>query len=342
MKTKLKFFLSLLLLFSINLSAQEKIKEFPKLTGPYLGQTPPGTTAELFAPGVLSTIAHEHSSPAFSPDGKEVYYSVFYPGVPIEVIMFRRFERGEWSEPEVAPFSGRCRDGQPAFSNDGLKMYFCSTRPRENEAKANRMTLWCVEKKQDSWGKPYCLEANVNSGNMEMTLSVAENGNVYFSANDSIKGWTLYKIGFKDGMYTSPQCCGKLVGEDYAEWCPYIAPDERYMLFSAYAMKGEENNDIYIAFKDKHGNWSKAINIGLTVNTAYQEQFPRVSNDGKYLFFTSNRLKIDRPINHSYEYSEPLTYKRIKDMMNEPGNGKGDIYWVDAEFINELKPKGLK
>jgi hypothetical protein len=132
---------------------------------------------------------------------------------------------------------------------------------------------------------------------------------------------------------------GKLIGENYAEWCPYIASDESYMLFSAYSVTGEENNDIFIVFKDKLGKWSKAINVGTTINSVYQEQFPRVSNDDKYLFFTSNRLKTEKRINHSYEYSEPLTYKRIKDIMNEPGNGKGDIYWVDAKIIKELKPK---
>jgi Tol biopolymer transport system component len=136
-----------------------------------------------------------------------------------------------------------------------------------------------------------------------------------------------------------PQSCGKLVGENYAEWCPYIAPDESYMLFSAYTKKGEENNDLFIVLKDKQGNWSKAINIGIEVNTTYQEQFPSVSDDGKYLFFTSNRLRIYKKINHNYEYSEPLTYKKIRDIMNEPGNGKGDIYWVSAKIIEELKPK---
>lgn len=33
-------------------SAQE---EFPVLTGPYLGQEPPGMTPEIFAPGIIST-----------------------------------------------------------------------------------------------------------------------------------------------------------------------------------------------------------------------------------------------------------------------------------------------
>lgn len=47
--------------------------DFPVLRGPYLGQKPPGLIPEIFAEGVMTTEFHEHSSPAFSPDGKEVY-----------------------------------------------------------------------------------------------------------------------------------------------------------------------------------------------------------------------------------------------------------------------------
>ncbi|MBE0664402.1 MAG: hypothetical protein IH584_01170 [Candidatus Aminicenantes bacterium] len=56
----------LLILAALNVSAQQK--EFPKLTGPYLGQKPPGTTPELFAPGIVSTGLNELNS-VFSPDG---------------------------------------------------------------------------------------------------------------------------------------------------------------------------------------------------------------------------------------------------------------------------------
>ena len=34
-------------------------RDFPVLEGPYMGQTPPGMTAEVFAPGIVSTEAWE-------------------------------------------------------------------------------------------------------------------------------------------------------------------------------------------------------------------------------------------------------------------------------------------
>ncbi len=42
-------------------------------------------------------------------------------------------------------------------------------------------------------------------------------------------------------------------------------------------------------------------------------------------------------------YSEiPLTYKGKLKILNSPGNGSADIYWVDAKIIEKLKPDEFK
>jgi cytohesin len=46
---------------------------FPVLTGPYLGQKPPGEEPEIFAPGIVSTMGMQHGPAVFSSDGREVY-----------------------------------------------------------------------------------------------------------------------------------------------------------------------------------------------------------------------------------------------------------------------------
>jgi hypothetical protein len=45
--------ISYMLLLSAIVNAQQT--DFPKLTGPYLGQKPPGMTPIIFAPGSVST-----------------------------------------------------------------------------------------------------------------------------------------------------------------------------------------------------------------------------------------------------------------------------------------------
>ncbi len=64
-----------LIIFSLVFSmanVHSRQKEWPKLSGPYLGQKPPGMTPELFAPDVITVSTH--SVAIFCPDGREVYY----------------------------------------------------------------------------------------------------------------------------------------------------------------------------------------------------------------------------------------------------------------------------
>ena len=94
----------------------------------YLGQNPPGVTAELFSPGLISTDSMEHSSPAFSPDGKVVLWTVLNQSYRASM-MEMNFENGKWSTPHRPTFADSTADDYyPSFSPDGKKLYFSSRR----------------------------------------------------------------------------------------------------------------------------------------------------------------------------------------------------------------------
>ena len=66
------FIICLLILASVNLLSQQS--DFPKLTGPYLGQKPPGMTPEIFAEGIVSTNEDEYAL-EISSSGNEIIFS---------------------------------------------------------------------------------------------------------------------------------------------------------------------------------------------------------------------------------------------------------------------------
>jgi len=76
--TKIKTLVSFGLFCSITLLLSSSIGEIPQEID-YFGQDSPGLKAELFAPEIFVTENHEHSTPTFSPDGSEVYWSVGPP-----------------------------------------------------------------------------------------------------------------------------------------------------------------------------------------------------------------------------------------------------------------------
>ena len=91
--------LIILILFSGSVFAQS----FRQLTGDYLGQTPPGLEATLFAPGIVSTDSIEHSSPIFSPDRNMVLWTRIFSGKPAFIVEMTK-ENGKWSSPFIPEF----------------------------------------------------------------------------------------------------------------------------------------------------------------------------------------------------------------------------------------------
>src|SRR5262245_29868008 len=92
----------------------------------------PAPAPALFAPGVISTGDYD-SHPAFTPDGRTVYFLKITPDFNFWTIVVSHLAGERWSEPEVAPFSGQYADGDPFITADGNQFFFVSRRPRPNE-----------------------------------------------------------------------------------------------------------------------------------------------------------------------------------------------------------------
>src|SRR6202011_1822690 len=86
------------------------------------------------------------------------------PRSNIYTIFTSTFRHGRWSEPAVAPFSGRYWDFDAVFSPDGSKVFFGSDRPAPGRVKADKdFDIWMVEKTERGWTEPQRLDDPVNS-----------------------------------------------------------------------------------------------------------------------------------------------------------------------------------
>ncbi len=93
---------------------------------------------------------------------------------------------------------------------------------------------------------------------------------------------------------------------------PFIAPDESYLIWDSERDGGYGGTDLYISYRQKDGSWGPAINMGDKVNSDKADFYASVTPDGKYILF--NRTVSKKPLNI-------------------------DIYWVDAQIIETLRPK---
>jgi Tol biopolymer transport system component len=293
------------------LSNAQKVSE-AVLMGKYFGLTPPGMEAVLFAKDIVSTDSIEHSAPAFSPDGRTVLWTKIYKGRP-SFLVEMRMENGVWTEHARPSFaSSDADDFYPDFSVDGRKLYFSSRRslPR-GYPKNEDMWIWEVEKKENGWGIPIPLDSVIMKG-FEYGHSVSKNGTIYFSSRRQ-GSFDIFYAKWINNKYQQPQLLENGISTSGYEDGPFIAPDESYLIFESQRPEGIEGSiDLFICFKQKDGSWSRPKNMGPKINTKYTERFARVSPDGKYLFFGSNRSQL----------TDNLYF---------------DIYWIDAKVIDELR-----
>jgi WD40-like Beta Propeller Repeat len=135
----------------------------------------------IFAPGVISTGDYE-SHPAFTPDGKTLYFLKDSPDFSFWTIFVSEFRDGQWSKPEVAPFSGQYKDADPFISADGAKFLFISTRPVPGK-KHRDLDIWIMERKDNAWTEPHNIGAPVNSEGNEWYPTLAADGTLYFGSD---------------------------------------------------------------------------------------------------------------------------------------------------------------
>jgi hypothetical protein len=67
------------------------------------------------------------------------------------------------------------------------------------------------------------------------------------------------------------------------------------------------------------------------VSTGHDELFGCLTPDGRYIFMFGIHRR------HERWSEEPLSYPDKLKILNGPGNGSIDIYWVSAKIIDELR-----
>ena len=295
--------------------ASDAPEEYVKITGAYLGQKKPGLKPEPFAPGILLNTHRPHGGITFSPDGTDIYWTAALDFGAFQKIWMMRQVDGLWCPPKAVPFSEPYTYGGPMFSPDGERFFFDVQKPMDKNGGRPDFDIWFQEKKTGGWGEVIKPGVPLNSDKSALGPSVSRNETVYFYSFDMEGGFgsvDIYRSRLSNGQYEKPENLGDAINTEFMDTLPYIAPDESYLLFSSMRPDGYGDFDLYVSYKKKDGTWTKAKNMGDTINTPARESISVVSPDGKYLFFMSRRNEI------------------------------GEFFWVDAGIIEELKPKELK
>ena len=247
--------------------ARDKFTDLTDLTGPYLGQEPPGSTPIAFAPGIVSTDGWEYGG-AFTRDMNEFYYIRMNAETEKQEFVVFRHEKNRWNLSVVSP-----RVGQPFFAPDGKTMHLGRRYMERTEAG------WSAIK---SLGSPF-EDIRI------MRLTVSAKGTFVFDEVGSEDGDSIIRYSrLVDGKREEPKPFGAEINTGAFNAHPFIAADESYIIWDGRRDSGFGHSDIYISYRQPDGSWGDAINMGDKINTQAPELAASVTPDGKYLFFHRN------------------------------------------------------
>jgi Tol biopolymer transport system component len=318
-RIKLRSLTVLLLLVAFSLAY--KASAVPR-RGPDVAVQP-----EMIGEGVISTSQDEFGAMP-DKDWTVMYFDRSIPAHYHYVMYLSRFEKGKWSKPEVLPFSGQYRDSDPVISLDGKTLYFVSDRPAKG-LEANRFHVWAVERNGKDWKNLHTLQGPVNAKANTEFISFAANGNLYFTSDRNGTSFDVYRSRLVDGKYQEAESLGPAVNDGRYTIEAFVAPDESYILLGSFAQDSLGNADLYISY-NKNGVWSKPVNLGSTINTRARDYSPRISPDGKYLIFSSEKgFPTDRR-------DHAVTYDEFAQKVRGTMNGLGNIYRVPMDYVLKI------
>ncbi len=263
----------------------------------YFGQKPPGIIPEIFAQGIISDAGYRLH-------GVPVFSlegnEVFWPVIPPAIMYMKLIPDSGWTEPKNKQIEGRMV-GATFFSQDGKNLYYHAFHPDG----FGSTDIWYMKKENDDWSESVNLGSPPNSESMETQPSFTIKGDLYYCGK-------LDSVGFNRGIYYSANNNGKYseaillnnkINSPAIDYTPFISPDGSYLLFSS-SRPGVKESDLklYVSFLD-NGEWSEPYILSDIFDLKYSARFPALSIDGKYLFFLSG----------------------------------GNVYWVSASVIDELK-----
>ncbi len=178
----------------------------------------------------------------------------------------------------------------PLLSPDGSKLYFTRAFHRENVGGAYAgMDIWVADKLADGqWGDPTNKLKKWNDKDNNSVIGIRKEGDViyFLNADSAQKGISFSKR--VNNNWSNPEFVS-IPGLSRGSFLGfYMNSSYDVLLISMRGRNSYGNEDIYVSLKNDEGNWEEPINVGPTINTDGFEISPFLSENKKYLFFSSN------------------------------------------------------
>lgn len=184
-------------------------------------------------------------------------------------------------------------DYSPVLSADQETLFFTSRRP---ETKGSQMDpegnyfedIYVSVKTKTGWSKATNVNAPVNTNDHEASVGISPDGQTILIYKDDAGDGNIYSTTLNGDQWTTPVKLNDNINSKHWEPSAFISADGNTLVFTSNRPGGYGGRDLYSSKRNAEGDWGKAVNLGSSINTPYDEDAPFIHPDGLTLSFSSN------------------------------------------------------
>jgi tetratricopeptide (TPR) repeat protein len=182
-------------------------------------------------------------------------------------------------------------DHSPLVSLTGNRIFFTSRRSvgRDYELADGQYPekVFFAEHDGKAWKSPRPLNEFFTRAEHKSILSLSPDGEQIFLFKNDRGVKNIYVSYFRNDEWQAPQKLPGPVNSQWDETHASLSPDQSKLFFTSNRPGGFGGLDLYVVKKDEYGQWGEAVNMGASVNSAWDEETPMLHPDGTTLYFAS-------------------------------------------------------
>lgn len=199
--------------------------------------------------------------------------------------------------------------------------------------------IYATTKIDTSWSVSTPISKNINTTTHDASVAFISDSNclVLYRTDAKQTGGDLYTSCWKENEWTTPILLGQEINSEYQDPSAAFSSDGNFIVFSSNRPRGFGGKDLYRIVKLPNGKYSKALNLGPNINTAYDEDSPFISTKNGELFFSSNGHNT----NGGYDVYKSVLEKE-NSLWSNPQNMGMPINSTADDIYFILKEDGFK
>lgn len=184
-------------------------------------------------------------------------------------------------------------DYSPVLSADQNTLFFTSRRTETKEGptddEGNYMEdIYVSNKTITGWSKAINIGTPINTDEHEATVGISPDGQTILIYKDDKGDGNIYSTSLNGDVWSTPVKLNENINSEYWEPSAFISADGNTLYFTSNKPDGYGGRDLYSSKRTPSGEWAKAVNMGPSINTPYDEDAPFIHPNGVTLFFGSN------------------------------------------------------